>query len=211
MAAKTTLALGTTGSARFYAFIFIGTLYMQQVLGYSALHTGLAWLATSVTSVALARALAETRHPHLARAGDGARDAPDRGGILCATLVPVHGHFWANLAGPLLVTGAEVAFAFVPVSIGGLAGAAKQEAGLASGLLSTSQQLGGAISVAIVSTGAATHLSTLLGQGKPANVALTGGFHLALLGLRNDRPARAASDRHSSPPPHHSPRQPQDS
>jgi hypothetical protein len=65
------------------------------------------------------------------------------GGILWATQVPVHGHFW-------------------------------------SALLNTSQQLGGAIGVAIASTVAATHLGTLLGQGKAANVALTGGFQWAL-------------------------------
>ena len=102
------------------------------------------------------------------------------GGILWAAQVPVHGHFWGALAGPFFVTGAGTAFAFVPVSIGGLAGVAGHEAGLASGLINTSQQLGGAIGVAIASTVAATRLGTLLGQGKPASVALTGGFQWAL-------------------------------
>jgi hypothetical protein len=91
----------------------------------------------------------------------------------------VHGHFWAALAGPFFVAGAGTAFAFIPVSIGGLTGVAGQEAGLASGLLNTSQQLGGAIGVAVASTVAATRLGTLLGQGKPASVALTGGFQWA--------------------------------
>jgi hypothetical protein len=94
--------------------------------------------------------------------------------------VPVDGHFWSALAGPFFVTGAGTAFAFVPVSIGGLAGVAEHEAGLASGLINTSQQLGGALGVAIASTVAATRLSSLLGQGQPANVALTSSFHLAL-------------------------------
>ena len=102
------------------------------------------------------------------------------GGILWATQVPVQGHFWTALAGPFFVAGAGTAFAFVPVSIGGLTGVVEQEAGLASGLINTSQQLGGAIGVAIASTMASTHLATLLGDGKPANVALTGGFHWAL-------------------------------
>ena len=69
------------------------------------------------------------------------------GGVLWATQVPVHGHFWSSLAGPFFVTGLGTAFAFIPVSIGGLAGVAEHEAGLASGLLNTSQQLGGAIGV----------------------------------------------------------------
>ena len=126
------------------------------------------------------------------------------GGILWATQAPVHGHFWGTLAGPFFVAGAGTAFAFIPVSIAGLAGVVEREAGLASGLLNTSQQLGGAIGVAIASTVAATRLKTLSGQGKPMNVALTGGFHwalwvcaaIALLAL----PATAALLRHKAPP-----------
>ena len=88
------------------------------------------------------------------------------GGVLWAAQAPVHGHFWTALAGPFFVAGAGTAFAFIPVSIAGLAGVAEREAGLASGLLNTSQQLGGAIGVAITSTVAATRLKTLAGQGK---------------------------------------------
>jgi sugar phosphate permease len=83
------------------------------------------------------------------------------------------------LAGPFFVAGAGGAFSFVPVSIGGLTGVAEREAGLASGLLNTSQQLGGAIGVAIASTVAATHLKTLLTAGDATRVALTGSFQWA--------------------------------
>jgi MFS family permease len=72
------------------------------------------------------------------------------------------------------------AFAFIPVSIAALAGMAKHEAGLASGLLNTSQQLGGAIGVAIASTIAATHAGTLMHQGAIPAAALTSGFQWAL-------------------------------
>jgi hypothetical protein len=164
----------------FFAFIFIGTLCMQQVLHYSALQAGAAWLAASVTSVALAGL--SQKLVTLLSAGPvmALGMALIAGGILWATQVPVHGQFWGDLAGPFFVAGAGTAFAFIPVSIGGLTGVAGQEAGLASGLLNTSQQLGGAIGVAIASTIAATRLTTLLRQGKPASVALTGGFHWAL-------------------------------
>jgi MFS family permease len=101
------------------------------------------------------------------------------GGVLWATQVPVHGHFWASLAGPFVVVGVGTAFAFIPVSIAALAGVAEHEAGLASGLLNTSQQLGGAIGVAIASTIAATHASTLLLQGTAPAAALTSGFQWA--------------------------------
>jgi len=192
----------------FFAFIFIGTLYMQQVLHFSALQAGTAWLAASITSVALAGAAQRLVTVISAVPVMALGMALIGGGILWAAEVPVHGHFWADLAGPFFVAGAGTAFAFVPVSIGGLTGVAEQEAGLASGLINTSQQLGGAIGVAIASTVAVTHAGTLLGQGKPANAALTSGFHwalwvcgvIALLAvaaagtLLRRRPARAVRD-----------------
>jgi len=164
----------------FFAFVFIGTLYMQQVLHYSALLAGIAWLATSITSVALAGVAQKLVTIISVGPVMALGMALIGGGILWSTQVPVQGHFWTALAGPFFIVGAGTAFAFVPVSIGGLTGVAEHEAGLASGLINTSQQLGGAIGVAIGSTVAATHLGALLAEGKPVNVALTGGFHWAL-------------------------------
>src|SRR5712672_573806 len=163
----------------FFAFIFIGTLYMQQVLGYSALKAGLAWLAASLTSVAfagLSQALVTRGSAKLVMAAGMAMIG---GGVLWAAQVPEHGSFWSSLAGPFIVVGIGTAFAFIPVSIAALAGIAKHEAGLASGLLNTSQQLGGAMGVAIASTIAATHASTLLHQGAIPAAALTSGFQWA--------------------------------
>jgi EmrB/QacA subfamily drug resistance transporter len=172
-------AVGLLLGGSFFGFIFVGTLYMQQVLGYSALQTGVAWLAASLTSVALAglSQLLVTRGSAGPVMALGM--ALIGGGALWATQVPVHGHFWSALAGPFFVAGAGTAFGFIPISIAGLAGVAEREAGLASGLLNTSQQLGGAIGVAIASTVAATHLKTLVGEGATVNAALTGGFQWA--------------------------------
>jgi EmrB/QacA subfamily drug resistance transporter len=164
----------------FFAFIFVGTLYMQQVLGYSALKTGLAWLATSLASVAfagLSQALVTRGGAKLVM---GIGMALIGGGVLWSTQAPMHGHFWNNLVGPFLITGIGTAFAFIPVSIAGLAGVAEHQAGLASGLLNTSQQLGGAIGVAVASTVAASHSKTLLHAGSASAAALTGGFQWAL-------------------------------
>ena len=173
-------AVGLLLGGSFFGFIFIGTLYMQQVLGYSALQAGVAWLAASLTSVALA-GLAQMLVTRISAGPVMAVGmALIAGGILWATQVPVQGHFWSALAGPFFVAGAGTAFAFVPISIAGLTGVVRQEAGLASGLLNTSQQLGGAIGIAIASTVAATHLKTLLGEGLTPSAALTGGFHWAL-------------------------------
>jgi EmrB/QacA subfamily drug resistance transporter len=163
----------------FFAFIFIGTLYMQQVLGYSALKAGLAWLAASLTSVAfagLSQALVTRGWGKLVMAAGMAMIG---GGILWATQVTVHATFWGSLAGPFIVVGVGTAFAFIPVSIAALAGVAEHEAGLASGLLNTTQQLGGAIGVAVASTIAATHATTLLRQGAAPAAALTSGFQWA--------------------------------
>src|SRR5262249_19466861 len=99
-------------------------------------------------------------------------------GILWATQVPVHGHYWANLAGPLFVAGGAI-FAVITTSIGALAGVPEHDPRIASGLLNTSQQIGGAIGVAVASTVAATHSRALLGQGHAAATALTGGFQWA--------------------------------
>ena len=172
-------AVGLLLGGSFFAFIFIGTLYMQQVLGYSALQAGLAWLAASLTSVAfagLAQALVTRGSAKLVMAAGMALIG---GGVLWAAQVPVYGHFWASLAGPFFITGIGTAFAFIPVSIAALAGVAEHEAGLASGLINTSQQLGGAIGVAVASTIAATRVTTLLHRGAVPAAALTGGFQWA--------------------------------
>jgi EmrB/QacA subfamily drug resistance transporter len=172
-------AVGLLLGASFFAFIFIGTLYMQQVLGYSALQTGVAWLAASLTSVALA-GLSQLLVTRISAGPVMALGmALVGGGALWAAQAPVQGHFWSALAGPFFIAGAGTAFAFIPISIAGLTGVGEREAGLASGLLNTSQQLGGAIGVAIASTVAATHYKTLVGDGKTVNVALTGGFQWA--------------------------------
>ena len=90
------------------------------------------------------------------------------------------GHFWGDLAGPFFVAGAGTAFAFIPVSIAGLAGVAEREAGLASGLLNTSQQLGGAIGVADRIDRRRGHFTTLTARQADRTAALTGGFQWAL-------------------------------
>ena len=164
----------------FFAFIFIGTLYMQQVLGYSALKTGLAWLAASLTSVALAGLSQALVTKTSAKAVMAAGMAMIGGGIVWASQVPVQGHFWADLAGPLFVSGAGTAFAFIPVSVAALAGVRERDAGVASGLLNTSQQLGGAIGVAVASTVAASRTQALTHLGTSTAGALTGGFRSAL-------------------------------
>ena len=171
---------GLLSGGSFYAFVFLGTLYMQQVLHYSVLETGVAWLVTSLSSVALAglsQRLVTRR---------GAKVVMTIGmtligaGVIWTSQVPVHGRFVANLAGPMLLAGAGTAFAFIPISIAALAGVAKHQSGLASGLLNTSRQLGGALGIAIASSVAVGHTNALLHAGIARPSALTSGFQQAL-------------------------------
>jgi EmrB/QacA subfamily drug resistance transporter len=164
--------------ASFFAFIFVGTLYMQQVLHYSAIETGLAWLATSVTSVAfagLSQALVTRRSPKLVMALGMAMI----GVGLLWTSQAGHGDYLTSLFGPFFIAGVGTAFAFIPISIAALAGVQEHEAGLASGLINTTQQVGGALGVAVASTVTATHLKTLVHQGDSGSAALAGGLQWA--------------------------------
>jgi EmrB/QacA subfamily drug resistance transporter len=173
-------AVGFLLTASFYTFVFLGTLYMQQVLGYTALETGAAWLTASLTSVTCAglsqMLVTRTSAKVVMAFGMGLIG----GGILWATRIPANGSFWADLAGPFFVAGMGTAFSFIPVSIGALAGVVERDAGVASGLLNTSQQLGGAIGVAVASSIVATHFRTLVAHGQTTAAALTGGFQWAL-------------------------------
>jgi EmrB/QacA subfamily drug resistance transporter len=178
---KTLSGANLTGmllGASFYSFIFVGTLYMQQVLGYSALQCGLAWLTASVTSIAFAGLSQMLVTRGLGKFTMASGMALIGAGVLWATRAPTAGNYW-DLVGPFLITGIGTAFAFIPVSIAALAGVAEDEAGLASGLIYTSQEFGGALGIAIASSIAASHSKALLQSGDGVSAALTGGFHSA--------------------------------
>src|SRR5207245_8672571 len=95
-------------------------------------------------------------------------------GMLWYSQIPVHGRFVSDLLPGYLMVGVGIAFAFVPVSIAALAGVVEREAGLASGLINTSQQIGGAVGTAVASTVFTSHFKTLVGEGRSLPVALTG-------------------------------------
>jgi MFS family permease len=152
---------------------------MQQVLHYSALQTGVAWLAASLTSVAFAGLSQWLVTRGGAKVVMAIGMALIGAGVIWATQAPVHGHFLSDLAGPMVLAGLGTAFAFIPVSIAALAGVREHQAGLASGLLNTSQQLGGGIGIAIASSIAASHTKALLHAGNALPGALTGGYQRA--------------------------------
>jgi EmrB/QacA subfamily drug resistance transporter len=163
------------GTALFSMFLIL-TLYMQQVLGYSALKTGVGYLAVAGTAVIWANVAAAAVNRI------GVKPALILGmslltvGLLYFTQVSVDGSYWADLFPGFLVLGIAIPFAFVPITIAALAGTKPQEAGLASGLINTSQQIGGAVGIALLSTIAVTTTDDKVAQGTAVPNALTDGF-----------------------------------
>jgi EmrB/QacA subfamily drug resistance transporter len=171
-----------------FANFFLLTLYVQQVLGFSALRTGVTFLATAGTAV-LAAGVAQALTTRF-----GAKPVMTLGLLLLTgamiwyAQIPVDGSYASDLLPGYLMVGVGIAFAFVPVSIAALAGVPEREAGLASGLINTSQQVGGAVGVALASTVFITHSKTLAQEGSSRLAAQTGGYSwafwtLAFLGL----------------------------
>jgi EmrB/QacA subfamily drug resistance transporter len=162
-------------SGLFGSFL-LQTLYMQQVLGLSVLQTGVAFLATAGTSVLFAGP-AQALSTRI-----GVKPVLLVGlgllvfGSLWYTQIDVDGSYPVDLLPGFLAVGIGLPFTFIPITIAALAGVGEQEAGLASGLLSTSQQVGGAIGTAVLSTVAFTHAETLLERGERPEEALTSGF-----------------------------------
>ena len=162
-----------------FGMFFLLSLYMQQVLGYSAMKAGVGYLAVALTVVASA-AISQAFVTRL-----GVKPVLVTGMVLLAaglvyfSQVSVNGTYVADLLPGFLLIGVGMGFSFVPISIAALAGVQGPEAGLASGLINTSQQIGGALGLALLTTVATTRADSLLESGTPPPQALTDGFSLA--------------------------------
>jgi EmrB/QacA subfamily drug resistance transporter len=169
------------GFAGFLALFFFLTLYMQNVLGYSPIQAGLAWLPLCFV-VAVSAGVASQL---LSRVGTrpvimvGAIVAA--GGLYWLSRIPVDGSYVADLLPGTLVLALGGAFVFVGVTTAANAGVPSDKAGLAAALLNASQQLGGALGLAILTAVSTSRTNHLLAAGTPASHALTSGFQRALL------------------------------
>jgi MFS family permease len=168
------------GTAMFAMFLML-TLYMQQVLGYSAMKTGIAYLAVAGTAILWSAVAAQlvTRigvKPVLV-VGMTLLTA----GLVYFTQVSVGGSYVGDLLPGFLLIGVGIGFSFVPISIAALAGVQAAEAGLASGLINTSQQIGGALGIAALSTIATSRTDDAVAGGSPLPTALVDGFSGAFL------------------------------
>jgi EmrB/QacA subfamily drug resistance transporter len=175
----------TVGAVAFGQF-FLLTLYLQEVLRYSALQTGVAFVTITVTLIAVTN-LAQKLTTRL-----GARPVLTTGLLLTAAgsalyaRMPADGHYFWNVFPGLVVSGVGLALTFVPVMIAGLTGVEHADAGVASGLINTSRQIGGAIGLAVVTTIAATassHYASSHAVPAFSGPALTHGFQVAFYGL----------------------------
>jgi hypothetical protein len=151
--------VGVVVGAAMFSTFFLLTLYTQQVLGYSPLQTGAAMLATALTAIAsagAAEALVTRAGPKWVLASGTAFMGL---GLVWFAQLPVEGSYLPNLFGPLVLIGLGTGFSFVPISIIALAGVPDRWEGLASGLMNTTQQVGGAVGVAVASSIFATRLA----------------------------------------------------
>jgi EmrB/QacA subfamily drug resistance transporter len=163
------------GAGMFGMWFFV-SLYLQQVLGYSPLEAGLAFLpmtlAIIVGSTVSSRLTARRGAKPLLVTGMTLQAI----GLLLFTGVSAHGSYLGDVLAPSLFVAAGIGIAFVPVTIAAVAGVRPSEAGLASGLVNTSRQMGGAIGLAILATVATARTDSLGGHGA---VALTAGYQRA--------------------------------
>jgi EmrB/QacA subfamily drug resistance transporter len=164
------------GTATFSLFLML-TLYMQQVLGYSPMKTGVGYLAVAggaiFTSAIAAQLVTRIGVKPVLAIGMTSLT----GGLVYFTQVSVGGSYLADLLPGFLLIAVGLGFSFVPISIAALAGIQPAEAGLASGLINTSQQIGGALGIAALSTIATSRTSDALAGGATQAQALVDGFH----------------------------------
>jgi EmrB/QacA subfamily drug resistance transporter len=185
------LTIGATAFAQF----FLLTLYLQEVLRYSAIKTGVAFIAITVTIVVasnVGQALTTRRGARPVLSAGLLLSAA--GGVLYAQM-PSGGHYFWDVFPGLILSGIGLALSFVPVTIASLTGVQQTDAGVASGLINTSRQIGGSVGLAAVTTIAATatsHYASSHAVLASSGPALAHGFQIAFYALAGIALAGAA-------------------
>jgi MFS family permease len=170
------------GASLFSMFYFI-SLYMQQVLGYSAIHAGLSYLPLAVTIIVAAGLGGQlvTRFGFKPILAAGMLFVA--AGLLWFSQVSVGGGFLTDILGASLLAAVGLGFGFVTSTIAAVSGVEEREQGLASGLINTSQQIGGALGLAVLSTIATSRTDNVMATGHSTLPnGLTEGFQSAFLG-----------------------------
>jgi EmrB/QacA subfamily drug resistance transporter len=163
-------------AAALFGVFFFCTLYLQQVLGYSALRTGVSYLPLSLSLIfasALASQLVDRSGPKpILSVGLVIATA----GFILLTRISGHDDYWSHLLPAMIVLGTGLGLSFVPITIAATSGVAAADSGLASGLLNTTQQVGGSLGLAILSSISTSRANDALAGGSALPEALTHGF-----------------------------------
>ena len=200
--------------AGMFGMFFMGTLYMERVLGYDPLEIGLAFLPATLLMGVFSAILSA---PLNARFGARATLVPALalvlGALVLFALAPVDGSYVTDILPAAVLIGVGAGLAFPSLMTLAMSGATQEDAGLASGLINTTAQVGGALGLAVLATLASSRSEDLLGAGEPTAAALTSGYHLAFavgaalvlvgigVALAVLRPERAAAARAQAPRP----------
>jgi EmrB/QacA subfamily drug resistance transporter len=166
--------------AGMFGMFFLGSLYLQRVLGYDALEIGLAFLPVTLTMATMS-----VRYSERLIMRYGARNTLIPGlvlvlaGLALFTRAPVGGNYFEHVLPTMLLLGTGAGMAFPALMGLAMSGATPEDAGLASGLVNTTAQVGAAIGLAVLATLSASRTETLLGDGHSTAAALTGGYHFA--------------------------------
>jgi predicted MFS family arabinose efflux permease len=168
--------------AGMFGLFFLGALYLQRVLGYDALETGLAFLPVTIVIGTLSLRYSERL---IMRFGARATLLPGlvliAAGLGLFTQVPVDGSYVTDVLPTMLLLGSGAGLSFPALMTLAMSGATPSDAGLASGLVNTTLQVGGALGLAVLATLSATRSETLLEQGESTAAALTEGYQLAFV------------------------------
>ncbi len=172
--------LQVLGAAGMFGLFFLGALYLQRVLGYDALEIGLAFLPVTIMMGLLSLRYSERL---IMRLGAKLTLIPGLalmlGGLLLFTRVPVNGDYVIDVLPTMILLGAGAGTCFPALMTLAMSGSTPQDAGLASGLVNTAAQVGGALGLAVLATLSASHTAHLRASGHSTAAALTSGYHLA--------------------------------
>jgi EmrB/QacA subfamily drug resistance transporter len=174
--------VGVLWAAAMFAWFFISALYMQLVLGYSAMQVGLGFLPANLIMAAFSLGLSAKIVMRFGIRG------PLAAGLLLAALglalfarAPVAGSFAADVLPGMLLLGLGAGMAFNPVLLAAMSDVDPGESGIASGVVNTAFMMGGALGLAVLASLAAARTTALAGAGADALVALNGGYQLAFV------------------------------
>jgi MFS family permease len=168
--------------AGLFGIFFLGSLYMQRVLGYDALEIGLAFLPVALLIGVLSLGFSARLNT---RFGARATLLPGLAllvvGLVLFTQVPVDGEYLVDILPSMVLIGIGAGLSFPSLMTLAMSGATQSDSGLASGLVNTSLQVGGAFGLAVLATLSTTRSDNLIASGEPTASALTSGYHLAFV------------------------------